>query len=122
MINECNCIVKPFAAEPEACRRIAKTLEPFNLLWLEIDVYDPEAILKIRESTTTPICTGENLFHMRGYIPYFERQAADVFMVDVPWKDEPVTLPPRIVDGRMAVPEGPGRGADVVEEALLAHP
>ena len=167
-----------FNFKPEACRRIAKILEPFNLLWLEIDMYDPDALLKIKESTTTPICTGENLFHMRGYIPYFSRHAADVFMVDVPWngfsqakkigdlaevyqlnvaphnyyshlasfisaslcavlpnvrimeididdvpwKDELVTLPPRIVDGRMAIPGGPGWGTDVVEEALLAHP
>ncbi|MCY3763843.1 MAG: mandelate racemase/muconate lactonizing enzyme family protein [Gemmatimonadetes bacterium] len=167
-----------FNFKPEACRRIAKVLEPFNLLWLEIDMYDPDAILAIRQSTSTPICTGENLFHMRGYIPYFRRQAADVFMVDVPWngfsqsrkigdlaevyqlnvaphnyyshlasfisaslcavlpnvrimeididdvpwKDGLVTDPPTIVDGRMAVPDAPGWGTDIVEEALLAHP
>ncbi|MCE2438793.1 MAG: hypothetical protein J4F39_05130 [Candidatus Latescibacteria bacterium] len=164
-----------FNFKPEACRRIAKILEPFNLLWLEIDMYDPDAILAIRQSTSTPICTGENLFHMRGYVPYFKRQAADVFMVDVPWngfsqsrkigdlaevyqlnvaphnyyshlasfisaslcavlsnvrimeididdvpwKDDLVTNPPQIVDGRMV---GPGWGTDVVEHALLAHP
>ena len=167
-----------FNFKPEACRRIAKILEPFNLLWLEIDMYDPDAILSIRQSTSTPICTGENLFHMRGYVPYFKRQAADVFMVDVPWngfsqsrkigdlaevyqlnvaphnyyshlasfisaslcavlsnvrimeididdvpwKDDLVTNPPQIVDGRMVVPGGPGWGTEVVEHALLAHP
>ncbi len=167
-----------FNFKPEACRRIARVLEPFNLLWLEIDMYDPDAILAIRQSTSTPICTGENLFHMRGYIPYFRRQAADVFMIDVPWngfsqsrkigdlaevfqlnvaphnyyshlasfisaslcavlpnvrimeididdvpwKDDLVTDPPTIVDGRMAVPDAPGWGTDIVEEALLAHP
>lgn len=167
-----------FNFKPEACRRIARILEPFNLLWLEIDMYDPDAILAIRQSTSTPICTGENLFHMRGYIPYFKPQAADVFMVDVPWngfsqskkigdlaevyqlnvaphnyyshlasfisaslcavlpnvrimeidvddvpwKDDLVTIPPTIVDGRMAIPDGPGWGTDIVEETLLAHP
>ena len=65
--------------------RIAKMLEQFNLLWLEIDMYDPDAILQIKESTSTKVCTGENLYYMRGYMPYFERHAADVFMVDVPW-------------------------------------
>jgi L-alanine-DL-glutamate epimerase-like enolase superfamily enzyme len=65
--------------------RIAKVLEQFDMLWLEIDMYDPEAILQIKQSTTTKICTGENLYYMRDYLPYFQRHAADVFMIDVPW-------------------------------------
>ena len=65
--------------------RIAKVLEQFNMLWLEVDMYEPEALLQIKESTTTRICTGENLFYMRDFIPYFELHAADVFMIDVPW-------------------------------------
>ena len=74
-----------FNFKPEACMRIAKMLEQFDLLWLEIDMYDPDAILQIKQSTSTKICTGENLYYMRGYLPYFERHAADVFMLDVPW-------------------------------------
>ncbi len=74
-----------FNFKTEGCLRIAKMLEQFNLQWLEIDMYDPEAILQIRESTTTPICTGENLFYMREFIPYLELHAADVLMIDVPW-------------------------------------
>ena len=74
-----------FNFKPEACMRIAQMLEPYNLLWLEIDMYDHEAIRQIKDSTTTKICTGENLYYMREYIPYFEARSADVFMVDVPW-------------------------------------
>ena len=74
-----------FNFKPEACRRIARALEPYDLLWLEIDMYDPQSIRDIKESTSTPICTGENLIYMREFIPYFELRAADVFMVDVPW-------------------------------------
>jgi L-alanine-DL-glutamate epimerase-like enolase superfamily enzyme len=74
-----------FNFKPEACMRVAKMLEQFDLLWLEIDMYDPDAILQIKQSTSTKICTGENLYYMRDYMPYFERHAADVFMVDVPW-------------------------------------
>ena len=37
-----------FNFKPEACMRIAKVLEQFNMLWLEIDMYDPEAILRGR--------------------------------------------------------------------------
>ena len=74
-----------FNFKPEACMRIAKVLEQFDLLWLEIDMYDHEAIRQIKDSTSTKICTGENLYYMREYLPYFECRAADVFMIDVPW-------------------------------------
>ena len=74
-----------FNFKPESATRIARVLEQFDLLWLEIDMYDPESILQIKQSTSTKICTGENLFYMREYIPYFELRAADVFMIDVPW-------------------------------------
>lgn len=74
-----------FNFKPEACMRIAQRLEKYDLLWLELDMYDPYAIRQIKESTTTKICTGENLFTMREFIPYFENRAADVFMIDVMW-------------------------------------
>ena len=74
-----------FNFKPEACMRIAKVLEPFNLLWLEIDMYNPQAIRQIKDSTSTKICTGENLYYLRDFMPYFECRAADVFMIDIPW-------------------------------------
>jgi L-alanine-DL-glutamate epimerase-like enolase superfamily enzyme len=74
-----------FNFKPESCMRIAKALEQFDLLWLEIDMYSPEAILQIKQSTSTKICTGENLYYMREFLPYFQLHAADVFMIDVPW-------------------------------------
>ena len=74
-----------FNFKPESCIRIAKMLEQFNMLWLEIDMYSPESLRQIKESTDTKICTGENLYYMREYLPYFQLHAADVFMVDVPW-------------------------------------
>jgi L-alanine-DL-glutamate epimerase-like enolase superfamily enzyme len=74
-----------FHFKPEACLRIARVLEQFNLLWLEIDMYDPQALRQLKDSTATPICTGETLYYMREFIPYFACHAADVFMVDMPW-------------------------------------
>ena len=65
--------------------RIAKALEPHNLFWLEIDTYAPQALLQIKESTSTRICSGENLYTGRDYRPFFELHAMDVAMVDVPW-------------------------------------
>ncbi len=74
-----------FNFKPEAVMRIAKALEPLDLLWLEVDMYDPEALRQIKDSTSTRICTGENLYYMRGYLPYFLARSADVYMIDVPW-------------------------------------
>jgi L-alanine-DL-glutamate epimerase-like enolase superfamily enzyme len=79
------CLDLNFNFKTEACLRIAKAVEPFNLLWLEIDMYDPDALLQIKQSTTTRICTGENFYTLRGYRPYFEKHALDVAMIDVPW-------------------------------------
>jgi len=74
-----------FHFKPEACMRIARALEPYNLHWLEIDNPDPDAIRQIKDSTSTKICTGETLIHMKEYLPFFQRHAADVYMLDVPW-------------------------------------
>jgi L-alanine-DL-glutamate epimerase-like enolase superfamily enzyme len=74
-----------FHFKPEACMRIARVLEPYNLHWLEIDSPDPDAIRQIKDSTSTKICTGETLIHMKEYLPFFQRHAADVYMLDVPW-------------------------------------
>jgi len=71
--------------KPEACTRIAKALEPFNLHWLEIDTTNPQALAQIRQSSGTRICTGETLIHMKEYLPFFQCNAADVYMLDVPW-------------------------------------
>ncbi len=71
--------------KPEACIRIAKALEPYNLHWLEIDTINPDALAQIKQSTSTRICTGETLIHMKEYLPFFQRNAADVYMLDVPW-------------------------------------
>ncbi|HEX9836558.1 MAG TPA: mandelate racemase/muconate lactonizing enzyme family protein, partial [Alphaproteobacteria bacterium] len=41
---------------------------------------------------------------------------------DVPWKDDLVTVPPRIENGHLVLPEGPGWGAELNEAAIRAHP
>jgi L-alanine-DL-glutamate epimerase-like enolase superfamily enzyme len=74
-----------FHFKTEACLRIAKVLEKFDMLWLEIDMYDSLSLRQIKDSTDTRICTGENLFYMSDYLPYFENHSADMFMIDVPW-------------------------------------
>lgn len=74
-----------FNLEPEGAVRVARALERFDLLWLELDIYDPAALAHVRHGAPMPICSGENLYTARGFRPYFESGAMDVASVDVIW-------------------------------------
>jgi L-alanine-DL-glutamate epimerase-like enolase superfamily enzyme len=80
--------------------KIARTLEPYDLMWLETETFDPGALRTVRESTTTTICTGESLFGTEGYRPYLERYAQDVIMPDFAWNG--VTMGRKICDLALA--------------------
>jgi galactonate dehydratase len=79
------CLDLNFNFKMEGFERLTKALEPYNLLWAEIDTYDPQALLRIKQQTSTRICSGECLYTMRGYRPFFDLHAMDIAMVDVPW-------------------------------------
>jgi L-alanine-DL-glutamate epimerase-like enolase superfamily enzyme len=167
-----------FNLEPEGILGVARRLEGFDLLWLEVDLFDPAALATVRQRAPMPICSGENLYGSRQFRPFLEAAALDVASVDViwngfhqakkiadlaetyevncaphnyyshlatfiaaqwcaaipnarilefdvddvPWRDELVTAPPAIANGEIAVPDGPGWGADVVEDVLREHP
>ncbi|MBI3274017.1 MAG: mandelate racemase/muconate lactonizing enzyme family protein [Candidatus Colwellbacteria bacterium] len=166
-----------FNFKTEGYCRLARSLEEFGLMWLEVDSYDPAALRDIRMSAHLPICTGETLYSTRDFRPYFEMHAMDVATVDVawngflqsrkiadmaelyemniaphnhhshlstmmaaqfaalipnvrileidvddvPWKDEIVTNVPRIENGSLIIPQGPGWGTEINEEAVRAH-
>lgn len=74
-----------FNFKTEGYMQIAKIVEQFGILWLEIDTYDPDALLQIKESTKVPICSGENLYTARDFRPYFELHAMDIASIDVIW-------------------------------------
>ena len=65
---------------------IARALEPYKLFWLEIDNQDPRALRQLKDSTTIPITSGEQLQTMRQYYPFFEQHAMDTVKVDVQWQ------------------------------------
>ncbi len=74
-----------FNFKTEGNLSIARAMEPFKLMWLEVDCFDPAALAHVRRSTTLPICSGENVYTNRGFRPYFEAQSMDVASVDVIW-------------------------------------
>ena len=69
----------------EAAKRICRALEDMRMMWVEVDMYEPNGLREVRESTGVTICSGENLFTSRDYRRYFEARSMDVCMVDVPW-------------------------------------
>ena len=58
--------------------------------------------------------------HFCAAVPNFRVMEMDV--VQVPWTNDLITKAPTIEKGYMRLPDGPGWGADVNEEALQAHP
>jgi galactonate dehydratase len=167
-----------FNFKTEGYIRLAQAMEQFELVWLEIDSYDPAALATIRRSSRTPVASLESLYGRRQFRPFLEQQAVDVAIIDVawngilesmkiaamadayevnvaphnfnghlgslmsahmcaaipnfrvmeidiedvPWKDDLVTVPPRIEAGELLIPTGPGWGAEINEEAVRAHP
>lgn len=81
-----------FHYKPEGLRRIAKRVEPFDLMWLELDLYQPDALSLIRRSTTTPIGSLEAVLGRRDFRDYLDRQAVDVAIIDVQWNGMPEAL------------------------------
>ena len=71
-----------FNLEPEGILGVAKRLEPFDLLWLEVDLFDPAA-LEAGRRAPMPVCSGENLCRLACNRPFLEAAAFDVASVDV---------------------------------------
>ena len=66
-------------------QKVAKLLEPLNLMWLEepIPAENADAYKAITESTSTPICAGENHYLAHGFRPLLEIGAVDIVMPDL---------------------------------------
>lgn len=65
--------------------RVAKMVEPLNLMWLEepIPAENIDAYQKITASTNTPICAGENTYLAYGFREMLEKGAVDIIMPDL---------------------------------------
>ena len=74
-----------FNLTTEGIVRVARALESYDLAWLEVDSYDPAALAHARRRSPIALCSGENLYTLRGFRPYLEAGAMDVASVDVIW-------------------------------------
>jgi L-alanine-DL-glutamate epimerase-like enolase superfamily enzyme len=67
--------------------RIARALEPYDIMWLE-EIMPPdnvEAYVRLKAATTVPICQSERVFTRFGFRPWIEKNAADIIMPDLSW-------------------------------------
>jgi galactonate dehydratase len=76
--------------------KLARALEPFDMMWLETETWDPSSLRTVRESTTTTICHGESLIGPEEYKPFLESHAQDIVMPDFAWNG--ITMGKKICD------------------------
>lgn len=74
-----------FHAKTEGFVKILDAIADFDMLWVEIDSYSPEALGYIRRRSPHPIASCETLIGVREFLPYFREQAVDVAIVDAVW-------------------------------------
>lgn len=74
-----------FNFKTEGYLQMARALDGLGLTWFEIDMYDPKALRRIRDSINTPVASCESLFGLRGFRPFFEAESMDVAIIDTPW-------------------------------------
>jgi len=74
-----------FNAKTEGYLKILKAIADFDMFWVEIDTYSPEALGYLRRQSPHPISSCETLLGLREFLPYFREQAVDVAIVDAVW-------------------------------------
>ena len=67
--------------------RIARALEPLDIMWLEeiMPPDNPEAFVRLKSATRIPLCQSERVFTRFGFRQFIERNAADIIMPDLSW-------------------------------------
>ena len=66
--------------------RLVRALSSYHLMWLEepVPAENPKAMREVKQASSIPICSGENLYLAHGFRDLIEQQAVDVIMPDLP--------------------------------------
>lgn len=72
-------------AEPKRVIRIAKKMEPLNIVWFEEPIASDnlDVMADIRNKINLPVVTGECIWAKRAFNDVFKKQAADIINPDV---------------------------------------
>ena len=65
--------------------KMARMYEDLDLMWLEepIPADNPNLYQKLTQQTSTPICTGENVYLAYGFVNILKEGGADIIMPDI---------------------------------------
>lgn len=74
-----------FHFKTEGYLELVRALTPHRLAWLELDIYNPEALARIRSTASFPIASLEALYGRIGLRPFLEAGAVDVAVIDLIW-------------------------------------
>lgn len=68
-----------------SAQQVARRLEPLHLMWLEepVPAENVDALKRVADETTTPICAGENVYLAHGFRPMLAKGAVDIIMPDL---------------------------------------
>lgn len=69
----------------QTCLRLARRLEKFNIFWMEdcVPWFYTDQWKVLSDSTTIPMCTGEDIFGKEAFRPLLEKRAVSVIHPDV---------------------------------------
>ena len=70
----------------EAQIRLGQALEPYDLMWMEIDNLDAESLRMVKNATRTPICSGEQKLGPLNYLELLQNRSMDFMKLDVQWQ------------------------------------
>ena len=70
-----------------SAERLAKALEPYNIMYLEdaMLMQNAQSYARLAQETSVPICMSETLATRYEYREFFELKANDVVMFDLTW-------------------------------------
>ena len=74
-----------FHFKTEGFKRMADTVAPYDLTWLEIDQHDAQSLASLKAVAPCPIASCETLLGRRDFKPFFENYSMDVPIIDVVW-------------------------------------
>ena len=69
----------------EDCIRFARRIEKYNIAWMEdmIPWMYTDQYIRLKESTTIPVCTGEDIYLKEGFEPLLKNHAVSVIHPDI---------------------------------------
>ncbi len=70
-----------------AAIRIARALEPYDIMWLE-EIMPPdntESYVRLKSATKVPLCQSERVLGRQGFRRIIDENTADIIILDVSW-------------------------------------